>query len=204
MTPSFEAVFVDENPDVVNALAAAFGRNFPESVRFVPGNIFSCGPGTLVSPTNAEGDMSAGLDLQLCTMFPHLETRLQEYIHELPSKRLSVGAAVWVETGEPRHPLVIFAPTFRAPWDLASLNRISRAAFAVFVSVQANNLSGKAEPIRRILMPGFGTGVGGIEPIEAARKMFDAYRRALTIRPGTIPIPRVLKNQGQYPQFPNL
>jgi O-acetyl-ADP-ribose deacetylase (regulator of RNase III) len=72
--------------------------------------------------------MSAGFDLQLRTMFPHLETRLQEYIHTLPSKRLPVGTVVWVETGETQYPLVIFAPTFRAPWDLASLNRISRAA----------------------------------------------------------------------------
>jgi O-acetyl-ADP-ribose deacetylase (regulator of RNase III) len=55
------------------------------------------------------------------------------------------------------------------------LNRISRAAFAVFGSVQANNLNRKAEPIHRILMPGFGTSIGGIEPIDAARKMFDAY-----------------------------
>src|SRR5689334_14101653 len=100
MCASFDATFVDENADVVNALAVAFGRNFPVAVRFVPGNIFSCGPGTLVSPTNAEGDMSAELDLQLRTMFPHLESRLQKYIHELPSKRLPFGATVWAETGE--------------------------------------------------------------------------------------------------------
>lgn len=43
VTPSFEAIFVDENPEVVNALACAFGRSFSEAIRFVPGNIFSCG-----------------------------------------------------------------------------------------------------------------------------------------------------------------
>lgn len=193
MKPNFETVFVDENPDVVNALAAAFGRNFPDAVRFVPGNLFSCGPGTLVSPTNSEGDMSAGFDLQLRVMFPHLEHRLQHYIGELPSKRLPVGEVVWVETGAIEHPLVIFTPTFRARWDLASLNRISRAAFAVFSSVQANNQSRETELSRRILIPGFGTGVGGIQPIDAARKMFDAYRRALTIPESKMTLPHVLR-----------
>src|SRR5262245_19414302 len=139
MSPSFETIFADANVDVVNALASAFGRTCFASVRFVPGNIFSCGPGTLVSPTNSKGDMTTGLDLQLRMTFPHLENRLQEYIQKLPSKRLTIGSVVWIETGNTQHPFVIFTPTFREPWDLASLNRVSRAAFAVFSSVQAYN-----------------------------------------------------------------
>jgi hypothetical protein len=37
--PAFETVFVDENPEVVNALADKFARRWSGSVRFVLGNL---------------------------------------------------------------------------------------------------------------------------------------------------------------------
>jgi hypothetical protein len=96
-TPRFQALFVDQDPDVVNALAASFGRKWPSFARFIVGNIFRNGSGILVTPTNSEGDMSGGLDLQLRSMFPSLEERLQSYISTLPSRRLKIEASVWLE-----------------------------------------------------------------------------------------------------------
>ena len=86
-TPRFQALFVDQDPEVVNALAGSFARKWPSFVRFVVGNVFRNGPGILDTPTNSEGDMSAGLDLQLRSMFPGLEERLQSYIRTLPRYR---------------------------------------------------------------------------------------------------------------------
>jgi O-acetyl-ADP-ribose deacetylase (regulator of RNase III) len=175
-TPSFQTLFVDENPDVVNALAGAFGGTWPESVRFVVGNVLRNGPGIVATPTNSEGDMSAGLDLQLKSLFPNIEERLQRYIHQLPARRLTVGASVWIETGETDFPFVIFSPTFRTRWDLATPNRVYRASLAVFRSAQVYP---SASAVHKLLMPEFGTGVGGVDPILAARKMFQAYCRAV-------------------------
>lgn len=84
--PSFLTLFVDENPDVVNALAGTVGRKWPSFVRFVVGNVFRLGPGIIVTSTNSEGDMSAGLDLQIRNRFPSLQQQLERYIRQLPSK----------------------------------------------------------------------------------------------------------------------
>jgi O-acetyl-ADP-ribose deacetylase (regulator of RNase III) len=177
MPPEFETVFVDENPDVVNALALCFGRKWPERLHFVLGNIFNSGPGVIATPTNSEGEMSTGFDLQLKMLFPNIEDRLQNYIHSLPSNRLKVGATVWIETGDRQYPAVILSPTFRTPWDLATPNRVYRAAFAVFRAAQTKGLTSYSAP--RLLVPGFGTGVGGLAPEFAARKIVQAYCRAI-------------------------
>ena len=116
---TFETVFVDENPEVVNALAVSFGRKWPGAVRFTIGNILAAEPGVIVSPTNCYGDMGAGLDLQLRTWYTSLESRLQQYILLRPSRRLPIGAVVWIEKGDSNHPAVIFSPTFRTAQDLA-------------------------------------------------------------------------------------
>src|SRR5215469_1230534 len=134
--PRFQTLFVDENPEVVNALAKTFGRSWPDNVRFVVGNVLGSGPGIIVTPTNSEGDMSGGLDLQLKTLFPHIEDRLQNYAHSLPSRRLKIEKTLWIETGKTDFPFVIFSPVFRTPWDLATPNRIYRASLAVFRSAQ--------------------------------------------------------------------
>jgi O-acetyl-ADP-ribose deacetylase (regulator of RNase III) len=173
----------------VNALAGSFARNWPSFVRFTVGNILRSGPGILVTPTNSEGDMSAGLDLQLKSVFPGLEERLQSYIRTLPSKRLKIESSVWIETGNPDYPFIIFSPTFRTRWDLATPNRVYRAALAVFRSAQAY---GSVSTEQQLLMPCLGTGVGGLDPLVASRKVFQAYRRAIEtpgeISPTAVPL----------------
>lgn len=157
------------------------------------GNIFAAGPGVIVTPTNSCGDMSGGIDLQLSALFVSLQDRLQTYISHQPSKRLPIGRVVWAKTGDETHPLVIFSPTFRTALDLAtSGTRIYRAAFAVFASVQSYNASGTKEPITTVLMPGFGTGLGEMEPTLAARRIFQAYQRSLNEDPQLLERPVVL------------
>jgi O-acetyl-ADP-ribose deacetylase (regulator of RNase III) len=193
--PGFETLFVDENPWVINAFAEAFGRSWPDSVRFNVGNIFRSGQGAIVSPTNCLGDLNGGLDLQLQARFDFLEARLQGYLGLLPSRKLKLGTAVWVETGDEEHPFLILAPTFRMPMDMASLNRIYSAAFAVFSSVLAYNAAKHDRPVPRIIMPGFGTGVGDMEPGAAARKVCSAYARALKESANNHNFPTILRHE---------
>jgi O-acetyl-ADP-ribose deacetylase (regulator of RNase III) len=191
--PTFETVFVDENPEVVNALAANFGRRWPAALRFVVGNIFTAESGAIVSPTNCYGDMGAGLDLQLRMWNASLETRLQQHIVSRPSKKLPIGAVVWVETGDSEHPWVIFSPTFRTPSDLASSNRVYRAACAVFGSVRAHNAKAPDRQVRKLLMPGLGTGVGGIDAALATNKIRQAYSHCLSAPVKELEAPVVLR-----------
>ena len=188
-TPKFQTLFVDQDADVVNALAGSFARKWPSFVRFTVGNIFRSGPGILVTPTNSEGDMSAGLDMQLRIMFPGLQERLQSYVRMFPSKRLKIESSVWIETGNGDYPFVIFSPTFRARWDLATPNRVYRAALAVFGSAQSY---GSVSTVQ-LLIPGFGTGVGGLDPLVASRKVFQAYCRAIETPNEMPPTPVVLE-----------
>lgn len=135
--------------------------------------------------------MSAGLDLQLKSMFPRLEERLQSYIRTLPSKRLKTESSVWIETGNGDHPFVIFSPTFRTRWDLATPNRVYRAALAVFGSAQAY---GSVSTVH-LLIPGFGTGVGGLDPLVASGKIFQAYCRAIEAPNEMPPTPVALESR---------
>jgi hypothetical protein len=68
-TPRFQTLFVDQDPDVVNALAGSFARKWPSFVRFMAGNIFRKSPGILVTPANSEGDSrlmpACGLKLEM-------------------------------------------------------------------------------------------------------------------------------------------
>jgi len=171
-----ELAFVDESPDVVNALASAFGRRRPEHVKFILGNLFGCGPGVIVSPSNSEGELSAGVDLQLKMLFPELESALGEHIRREPTGRLQIGRPAWIETSNPDHPAVIFSALLSTPADLATPNRVYKASIAVFRFVLEHPFPTQ---IRRVLFPGFGTGVAGLEPEIAARKMFQAYVHAV-------------------------
>ncbi len=167
-----EIAFVDESPDVVNALAIAFGRRRPENVKFILGNLFHSGSGVIVTPSNSEGELSAGVDLQLKMLFPELEGKLAEYLRNQPAGRLPIGNPVWIDTDNLEHPAIIFSALLSAPSDLATANRVYKAVLAVFRLIQQHAFPAH---VRRVLIPGFGTGVAGIEPEVAARKMFQAY-----------------------------
>jgi O-acetyl-ADP-ribose deacetylase (regulator of RNase III) len=171
-----EIVFVDESSDVVNAWASAFGRRRPEHVKFLLGNLFRSGSAVIVTPSNSEGELSAGVDLQLKMLFPELERRLDEHIRSEPTGRLHIERPVWIETGNIEHPAVIFSALLSSPSDLATPNRVYKASLAVFRLVQRHVFP---DHVRRVLIPGFGTGVAGVDPDVAARKMYQAYFRSV-------------------------
>ena len=97
---------------------------------------------------------------------------------------------MWIETGNGDCPFVIVSPTFRTRWDLATPNRVYRAAFAVFESAQAY---GSVSTVHQLLVAGFGPGVGGLDPLVSSRRVFQAYCRAVETPIEMPPTPVVLE-----------
>jgi O-acetyl-ADP-ribose deacetylase (regulator of RNase III) len=180
MPVSFNTVFVDENPEVINALASAFGRRFPDVVRFVMGNIFQHGPGMLVSPTNSRGEMSGGFDLQLaCRFGTEFVQRVHTYIELHYGGILLIGQAVCVPTLDEVFPYVIFTPTVKSHLDLVEhAGDIREAARAAFKLALELNLQSKIRKIDQLLVPGLGTGVAGLDAETAAREIVRGFSQA--------------------------
>jgi O-acetyl-ADP-ribose deacetylase (regulator of RNase III) len=109
-------------------------------------------------------------------MIPELETKLDQHIRNEPTGRLHIERPVWIETGNIEHPAVIFSALLSSPSDLATPNRVYKASLAVFRLVQ-HHMS--PDHLLRVLIPGFGTGVAGIDPDVAAQKMYQAYFRSV-------------------------
>jgi len=179
---SFNTVFVDENPEVINSLASAFGRRYPGFVRFVIGNIFQQGPGTLVSPANSRGDMGGGFDLQLaCRFGVEFEQRVQSFIRLQYGGFLPIGQAICVPTLDAVYPYVIFTPTVESHLELVKHPRdVFKAACAAFKLAEQLNNQWTDRKIGQLFVPGLGTGVAGLDTESAAREILRGFSQALT------------------------
>lgn len=130
----------------------------------------------VVSPANSFGFMDGGLDYALSERFGwHLQETLQKRIKDLPEGELLVGQAMVLETGDTRVPYLISAPTMRVPTNFNIPTSINAylAMKAVLINAQAH------EHINSVAVPGFCTGVGRMQPIIAAREMFQAYKEII-------------------------
>jgi O-acetyl-ADP-ribose deacetylase (regulator of RNase III) len=102
------------------------------------------------------------------------QRRVMAAIHEQFFGELPVGAALIVGLPAGRFPLVVVAPTMRIPGSVrGSLNAYlsMRAALVAVLRYDA----GARVSIRSLAIPGLGTGVGGMDPDEAAGQMRTAY-----------------------------
>jgi len=148
------------------------------------GNVFSDTDeeGTaFVSPANSFGYMDGGIDRVYCdTIGWHLQDILQEKIKkDTRFGELLIGEAIIVGTGNDIYPWMISAPTMRLPGvtNEASVFLATRAA--VYLALEMN--------IKRLVIPGMGTGTGRVpfdkaafamhNGIIAARNKFSSYRK---------------------------
>ena len=162
--------FVDLEPDVVAALQDAF-EPFPE-VRILREDILNIATCAVVSPANSYGFMDGGIDLAYTRFFGRRpETELQDAIAQLPDGHLKVGSAMLVTTGHVRIPYLVSAPTMQLPSRIPPQN-------CFYAMAATLNLARKhADIISDLYCPGLGTGVGCVEPEDAAREMFNAYKK---------------------------
>ncbi|HLT40539.1 MAG TPA: macro domain-containing protein [Enhygromyxa sp.] len=117
--------------------------------------------------------MDGGIDLHYRNQLGlELERRLRELIEKrYEDGELPVGEALVVPTGHARIKRMIAAPTMRTPQNIRGTDNVRRAALAALRAAAALR-----EPaVERLGMPGMGTGVGRMDPFDAAEQMFDAW-----------------------------
>ena len=121
---------------------------------------------------NSFGLMDAGIDLAVVKFFgrdlmKRIQSRiLDEYCGEQP-----VGTSMIVATGNPDHPFVAHTPTMRAPMNISGTDNVYLATWATLLAARAHNANPDQRPIRTLAVPGFGTGSGGMEILEASLQM---------------------------------
>jgi O-acetyl-ADP-ribose deacetylase (regulator of RNase III) len=133
-------------------------------------------PGTgFVSPANSLGFMDGGIDYVLSrVMFPGVEAQVKDAIasHKcmtlLGRAYLPIGRAVVVPTQHEGVKLVA-APTMWLPQDVRGTHN---AYHAMYAALDAATRDGG---IRRLVVPGLGTGCGRLSAEEAVAQMRDAH-----------------------------
>lgn len=167
-------ILTDLAPKILDAWAEFFSNE--EDVTIVENNIAKIECDAIVSPANSFGFMDGGLDHALSERFGwDLEKRLQKIIKELPEGELLVGQALILETGDKLVPFLISAPTMRIPTNFnidTSINAYL-AMKAILIKAKSDNR------ISSVAVPWLCTGVGRMQPIIAARQMFQAYKEII-------------------------
>jgi O-acetyl-ADP-ribose deacetylase (regulator of RNase III) len=146
------------------------------------GSILDASCDAVVSPANSFGFMDGGIDHIYSRHFGwEVQGRLQEQIRTRHHGELLVGAAEVVETGSPRIPFVIAAPTMRVPMILNDTINPYLAARAVLLLIRHGTIPvGKfagqpvASVISTVAFPRLGTGVGRVAPEICARQVRSA------------------------------
>src|SRR5262245_7624126 len=163
----------DINAGIVKAWEQAFA-DLP-AVHVSRGDIFEHRADAIVSPANSFGFMDGGIDLLYSRYFGwSLQTDLQALLAEQHYGELPVGQAVVVATGHDVIRFMVSAPTMRVPADISATVNVYLAFRAALIAVLAHNTRTTA-PIRTLLVPGLGTGIGAVAPVAAARQMRLAY-----------------------------
>ena len=159
---------------LLDAWTEFFGQE--ENVVITEGDITKIKCDAVVSPANSFGFMDGGLDYALSERFGwNLEKKLQQQIKALPEGELLVGQAILIETEDKDVPLLISAPTMRIPTNFnidTSVNAYL-AMKAILITAKSDNR------ISSVAIPGLCTGVGRMQPMIAARQMFQAYKEII-------------------------
>lgn len=131
-------------------------------------DIFNIEAQAIVSPANSFGFMDGGLDQTIMDRFPGIQKTVQDIIRSRPLKELLVGEAIVVHTHDEFTPFLIAAPTMRIPMKIEDTVNTYLAMKAILNKVINS-------PIESVVIPGLGTGIGGVDPLVAAVQMRQAY-----------------------------
>ncbi|MCP5277119.1 MAG: macro domain-containing protein [Thiobacillus sp.] len=167
-----KVLLVARNPELASAWKQEFFR-YPQ-VSIIPGSIFDVEADALATPANSFGNMDGGLDGLMRNHFGlEVESRLRQQLADHYFGELPVGLAVVVETGNPRHPYMVSAPTMRFPATVAH-------TVNAYLAMKAILHAGLRHPgISSIAIPGLCTLSGGMTADRAARQMRIAYERVV-------------------------
>ncbi|MEO1451049.1 MAG: macro domain-containing protein [Bacteroidota bacterium] len=169
--------FIDLNVALCNAWEKVFAD--VEHVIVKNESIFETPCDALVSPANSYGYMNGGIDFAISKRLGwHVEKRLQHRIREAHFGELLVGQAEVVPTDHAEFPYLISAPTMRHPMTIVRTPNVYLAMRAILILVHHGHFP-DGTPVRRkirtIAMPGLGTGIGQMPPLDCARQMRIAW-----------------------------
>ena len=155
-------IFCDIKQHMIKSWKKFFSQDF--NVEIYHGSIFDVECDALTSPANSFGFMDGGLDLLISRFFGwQVQERLQEIIKRKHHGELLVGCAEIVETDHDKIPYVISAPTMRVPMILRDSVNVYLATRAILVLVKHDKFPNGTlinEKVKKIAIPGMGTGVG--------------------------------------------
>ena len=167
-------LLVDSWRPLCSAWSQAFGQH--AGVEVVEGDFFARDADAMVSPANSFGIMDGGLDLAIrSALGAGIQGDVQRIILDRHHGEIPVGAAEIVPTGHPRWPHLIVAPTMRVPESVAQTVNAYLAFRAILLAVLRHNAADGAAPIRTLLVPGLGTGIGAMEARRCAAQMRLAF-----------------------------
>jgi O-acetyl-ADP-ribose deacetylase (regulator of RNase III) len=92
---------------------------------------------------------------------------------------IAVGAAVVTNAGQLWAKAVIHAPTMEEPGTKVGVENVRRATRAALLAAAHHGFE-------VIAIPGMGTGLGGVDPADAARAMVDELRAHRQPKPSTV------------------
>ncbi len=172
-----QLILADVQPAVVSAWHTFF-KDTP-NITIHHGSIFDVPCDALVSPANSYGFMDGGLDLRISAYFGwHVQERLQTIIRQKHHGELLIGMAELIPTDHLHIPYVIAAPTMRVPMILGqeSVNvyLATRAVLLLVLKGQLEDGTPIRNVVRRVAIPGMGTGTGHVPPDICARQMKQA------------------------------
>lgn len=170
-------MFRDTNPEMVMGWLEAFSAPGPWSIG--SGNILRVKADAIVSPANSYGFMDGGIDLAYRNFFGlGIQNRLQAVIQKNFAGLLPVGKAVIIPTLHEQIPHLIAAPTMERPVNVAHSQNAYLAMKAVLETIREFDQKATTS-LHRILIPGFCTGIGGMDPFVSAAQMRQAVSECL-------------------------
>ncbi|CAB9515728.1 Macro domain [Seminavis robusta] len=150
------------------------------------GDLFQNPATALVSPANSYGYMDGGIDAFFTPALGYdVEEQLQNKMSELGRYKTEIGDALLLPVIQSSNDNKVYwdywisAPTMVTPMVLKKKSRNAYLAFrAVLRVVQKHNQTAGEKhqtPITSVGVPGLGTGIGAMDPMESARHMREAY-----------------------------
>jgi O-acetyl-ADP-ribose deacetylase (regulator of RNase III) len=128
----------------------------------------------VISPANSMGIMGGGVAGALSRKGgPAIQREAMELAP------IAIGAAVVTTAGQLWAKRVIHVPTMEEPGQKSTVESVRRAARAALLAASHHGCE-------VIAMPGLGTGLGGVDPSDAARAIVDELRAHKPDKPSTV------------------
>jgi O-acetyl-ADP-ribose deacetylase (regulator of RNase III) len=178
---------IDTNNEIVQQWKEYFKNN--PNFHFYLGDIFSVlpefkEPTAIVSPANSFGDMRGGIDLAYLNFFGfNLEGKLRKTIGTYKFGEVIVGDSLVIDIPTPKKNIryLISAPTMRVPMEIKNTINVYLAFRAVLIAIYEFNKKNN-HPIKHVICPGLGTGVGNMSEDICVKQMYQAYKTMTEIQ----------------------